>query len=148
MSEATDENDLDLAIAVCREGLHIDKEEEDRSDRGVHTVGQGQRDRMAAGNAIPETDGSNLEIYSVTNRKPVEISKIRRNVTKTRFLGNDPSKLCSGQAESELNSKQMCQQRENYSSRVSNPLFGSYCLASLNGEGRSNVTECTNVKVR
>ena len=33
MSEATDENDLDLAIAVFREGIHIDKEEEDRSDR-------------------------------------------------------------------------------------------------------------------
>ena len=33
LSEATDENDLDLAIAVFREGMHIDKEEEDRSDR-------------------------------------------------------------------------------------------------------------------
>ena len=33
VSEATDENDLDLAIAVFREGMHIDKEEEDRSDR-------------------------------------------------------------------------------------------------------------------
>ena len=32
MSEATDEKDLDLAIAVFREGMHIDKEE-DRSDR-------------------------------------------------------------------------------------------------------------------
>ena len=26
-------NDLDLAIAVFREGMHIDKEEEDHSDR-------------------------------------------------------------------------------------------------------------------
>ena len=33
MSEATDENDVDLVIAVFREGMHIDKEEEDRSDR-------------------------------------------------------------------------------------------------------------------
>ena len=33
MSEATDENDLDLAIAFFCEGMHIDKEEEDRSDR-------------------------------------------------------------------------------------------------------------------
>ena len=32
VSEATDENDLDLAIAVFSEGMHIDKEEEDRSD--------------------------------------------------------------------------------------------------------------------
>ena len=33
VSEATDENDLDLAIAVFCEGMHIDKEKEDRSDR-------------------------------------------------------------------------------------------------------------------
>ena len=33
VSEATDEKDLDLAIAVIREGMDIDKEEEDRSDR-------------------------------------------------------------------------------------------------------------------
>ena len=39
-----------------------------------------------------ENDGSNFEIYSVTDRKPVEISKNRRNVAKTRLLGNDPSK--------------------------------------------------------
>ena len=52
VSEATDENDLDLAKAVFREVMHIDKEEEDRRD-SVSTVGQGQRDRMAAGNAIP-----------------------------------------------------------------------------------------------
>ena len=39
-----------------------------------------------------ESDGGNLEIYSVTDRKPVEISKNRRNVAKARFLGNDPSK--------------------------------------------------------
>ena len=32
MSEATDEKDLDLTIAVFLEGTHIDKEEEDRSD--------------------------------------------------------------------------------------------------------------------
>ena len=32
MSEATDEEDLNLAIAVFREGIHIDKEE-DCSDR-------------------------------------------------------------------------------------------------------------------
>ena len=33
MSEATDEKDLELATAVFREVMHIDKEEEDRSDR-------------------------------------------------------------------------------------------------------------------
>ena len=32
VSEATDENDLDLAIAVFREGMDIDKEEEDFDD--------------------------------------------------------------------------------------------------------------------
>ena len=30
--EATDENDLDFAIAVFRLGTHIDNEEEDRND--------------------------------------------------------------------------------------------------------------------
>ena len=33
MSEARDENDLDLAIAVFCEGIHIYKGEEDRSVR-------------------------------------------------------------------------------------------------------------------
>ena len=47
MSKATDENDLDLAIAVSREGMHIDKKENDR-------VGQGRRDRMTVGNATTE----------------------------------------------------------------------------------------------
>ena len=37
MSEATDENDLDFAIAVFCVGTHIDKEEEDRSESvGTH----------------------------------------------------------------------------------------------------------------
>ena len=37
VSEAMDEKDLDLAIAVFRERMHIDKEEKDRSDRvGIH----------------------------------------------------------------------------------------------------------------
>ena len=39
-----------------------------------------------------ESDGSNFEIYSVTDRKPVEIRENRRNMAKARFLGNDPSK--------------------------------------------------------
>ena len=33
MAKATDENDLDFAIAIFCEGTHIDKEEEDQSDR-------------------------------------------------------------------------------------------------------------------
>ena len=33
VSEATDENDSDLAFAVFLEEMHIDKEDEDRSDR-------------------------------------------------------------------------------------------------------------------
>ena len=39
--EATDENDLDLAISVFRVGTHSDNEEEDRSDRvGAYHVAQ------------------------------------------------------------------------------------------------------------
>ena len=33
VSEATDEKNLDLAIAVFRKGMHIDKKEKDCSDR-------------------------------------------------------------------------------------------------------------------
>ena len=37
MSEATDENDLDFAIAVFRVGTHTDNDEEDRGERvGTH----------------------------------------------------------------------------------------------------------------
>ena len=95
-----------------------------------------------------ESDSSNLETYSVTNRKPVEISKNRRNVEKARFLGNDPSKCV-------LNKLQASQIRNRCASTkivtVIEPRAHyrrSNCLASLSGEGRSNVTECVNVKVR
>ena len=92
-------------------------------------------------------DGSNFEIYSVTDRKPVEISKIRRNVAKTRHMGNDPSKcvldkLQTSQIRNRSASKErvtVVESRTHYR--------GSHCLACLSGEGRSNVTECTNVKV-
>ena len=36
-----------------------------------------------------KNDKSNLEIYSMSNRKPMKISKSRRNVAKARFLSND-----------------------------------------------------------
>ena len=104
---------------------------------------------MAAGNAVYlENDSGNLEIYSVTNRKPVEISKNRRNVTKARFLGNNPSKCV-------LNKLQASQIRNRCASKERVTVVESRthyrrcnCLASLSCEGRSNVTECTNVKVR
>ena len=48
---------------------------------------------MAVGNVITlKAIVVNLEIYSVTNRKPVEMSKNRRKVAKARFLGNKLSK--------------------------------------------------------
>ena len=87
-SEATDEKDLDLAIAVFREGMHIDKEEEDRSDRvGTYRATMGGEIGWLLEMQYIESNSSNLEIYSVTNRKPVEISKNKRNVAKARFLG-------------------------------------------------------------
>ena len=39
-----------------------------------------------------ESDSSNLEIYSVANRKPMQLRKNGRDVAKTRFLSNDPGK--------------------------------------------------------
>ena len=47
----------------------IIKEEEDRSDRVGSEIG------WLLEMQYIESDGSNLGIYSVTNRKPVEISK-------------------------------------------------------------------------
>ena len=69
-----------------------------------------------------ESDGSNLEIHSVTDRKPVEINKNRRNVAKARFLCNNPSKCVLDKLQASQNSKHTSQQGESYSSRVSNPL--------------------------
>ena len=78
----------------------------------------------------------------------MEISKNRRNVAKARFLGNDPSKCV-------LNKLQASQIRNRCASKVRVTVVESRthyrrnnCLASLGGAGRSNVTECTNVKVR
>ena len=73
---------------------------------------------------------------------------LRRNVAKARFLGNDPSKcvlnkLQASQIQNRCASKErvtVIEPRTHY--RRSN------CLASFSGEGRSNVTECANVKVR
>ena len=42
-----------------------------------------------------ESDSSNLEIYSVASRKPVQIRKNGRDVANTRFFSNDPGKCIS-----------------------------------------------------
>ena len=63
MSEATDEKDLDLAIAVFLEGTHIDKEEEDRSDRvGTYRGTWGSEIRWLLEMQHLQSDSSNLEI--------------------------------------------------------------------------------------
>ena len=70
MSEATDENDLDLAIAVFCEGIHIDKEEEDRSDRvgtGHIPWDKGSKIGWLLEMQYLESDGSNFETYSDTH---------------------------------------------------------------------------------
>ena len=77
--QATDENDLDLAIAVVHVGTHIDKGE-DQSDRfGAY---RGSRYRMAVGNVQHfESESSCVETYLVTNRKPMQIRQNRFDVT-------------------------------------------------------------------
>ena len=88
--EATDENDLDFAIPVFWLGTHSDKEE-DRNDR-VGTY-RGIRAAIEIGWLLElenlESDSSNLEIYSMANRKPMQIRKNGRDVAKTRFFCND-----------------------------------------------------------
>ena len=95
-----------------------------------------------------ESDGSNFETYSVMDRKPVEISKNRRNMAKARFLGNDPSKCVLDKLQaSQIRNRRTSQERVTVVESRTH-YCGSYCLASLSGEGRTDVTECTNVKVR
>ena len=93
----------------------------------------------------PESDSSNLLIYSVMNRTPVEINKDRRNVAKARFLGNDRCKCV-------LNNLQASQIRDRCASKERVTVVESRthyrqsnCLASFSGEGRSNMTECTHL---
>ena len=95
-----------------------------------------------------ESDGSNFEIYSVTDREPVEISKNRGNMAKARFLGNDPSKCVLDKLQaSQIRNRRASQERFTVVESRTH-YCGSYCFASLSGEGRTDVAECTNVKVR
>ena len=81
--------------------------------------------------------------------RPVEIRKNYAWCAKNEVSGQRPEQVCSGQAASELNSKQMCQQGVSYISRVSNPLSRQLLSCKPQWWGkRSNVTEGTNVKVR
>ena len=95
-----------------------------------------------------ESDGSNYEIYSVTDRKPVEISENRRNMAKARFLGNYPSKCVLDKLQASQNWNRRASQERVTVVESRTHYCGSYCLASLSGEGRTDVTECTNVKIR
>ena len=95
-----------------------------------------------------ESDGSNFEIYSVTDREPVEISKNRGNMAKARFPGNDPSKCVLDKLQaSKIRTRRASQERVTVIESRTH-YCGSYCFASLSGEGRTDVAECTNVKVR
>ena len=75
-----------------------------------------------------ESDSRNLETYSVTNRKPEEISKNRRNVAKARFLGNDLSKCVLNK----LQASQIRNRGESYSK--TDPFqLSSLCIKSISG---------------
>ena len=69
------------------------------------------------------SDGSYLEIYSVTNRKPVQFRQNRRDMIKARLLGHTIRvQGCSEQAVGEIGLKQMCRREENCSNRAVIPL--------------------------
>ena len=129
--------------------MHIDNEEEDRSDRVRHIPwDKGSEIGWLLEMQYLESDGSNFEIYSVTDRKPVEISKNRHNMAKARFLGDDPSKCVLDKLQtSQIRNRRASQKRVTVVESRTH-YCGSYCLASLSGEGRTVVTGCTNVKVR
>ena len=90
----------------------------------VHTVGwdKGSEIGWLLEMQYLKSDGSNLEIYSVTDRKPVEISKNRRNVAKAKFLGNDPSKCVLDKLQASQIRNRCASKERVYNSRVSNPL--------------------------
>ena len=92
----------------------------------AHTVifDNGSEDRMAVGNAVPESDsGESCNLFCDDRTgMPKEIIREKAcNVAKARFLGNDPSKC----AVNKLQASQIrdrCAMQGDYSSRVSNPL--------------------------
>ena len=82
-----------------------------------------------------ESDGRYIEIYSGTYKRPVEISKNRRNVAKARFLGNDPSKCVLDKLQaSQIRNRRASQERVTLVESRTH-YCGSYCFASLSGEG-------------
>ena len=59
------------------------------------------------------SDGSYLEVYSVTNGKPVQFRQNRRDMIKSETFGPQRVQGYSEQAVGETDLKQMCQREEN-----------------------------------
>ena len=75
--EATDENDLEVAMVVSLGGTHIEKDEEERSARTGIYLGE---------IGASESYRSNFETNSVANRIQMQIRKNRFDVAEPRFL--------------------------------------------------------------
>ena len=92
---------MDFAIPVFRLGTHSDKEE-DRNDR-VGTY-RGIRAAIEIGWLLElenlESDGSNLEIYSVANRKPMQLRRILNLDEKIACVKERFAQVCDGDGES------------------------------------------------
>ena len=69
-------------------------------------------------------------------------------MAKARFLGNDPSKCVLDKLQASKNRNRRSSQERVTVVESRTHYCGSYCLASLSGEGRTDVTDCMNVKVR
>ena len=85
--EATDENDLEVAMVVLRTGTHIDKDEEKQSARRRY-ISWDERGKIGWLLKLEhsESNRSNFETNSVVNRKPMQIRNGRCDVARPGFL--------------------------------------------------------------
>ena len=91
---ATDEKDLEVDREVLRGETHIDMDEEE-SEWSHRCIPWNEYSEVRGLLKLyhPVSDGSYLEVYYVTNGKPVQLRQNRRDMIKARFLGHNACML-------------------------------------------------------
>ena len=80
---ATDENDLEVAMEVCVKEHILTRMKKIGLIAQMHSMEWVQRGRRAVETVAP---CSYLEVYSVTNGKPVQLRQNRRDMIEARLL--------------------------------------------------------------